>query len=170
MKDHPEMRTLDAHKFWPQLLPALASSVPIAHRLICACVVLTYQNAEVERDLAILKRLRTQTCGQLGDASTDGRARLQIDGPAAQKERGHRVCGFVRHVVGEWAGECSRRQRGSGAGSGSTAGQKVPQRAAKRQAGPNRQIVEAEPCGELAYRGCEGEDRPEDLCEFLAAP
>ena len=66
LKSNPQRRTLAPHEFWPELLVSESGVVPTLQRCISALLVVAFQNAAVERDLAVLKQVRERACGQLG--------------------------------------------------------------------------------------------------------
>lgn len=76
--------------------------------------MLSFQTADIERDLAALRKLQQRTCSQLGDECTDQRARIQLCGPEPAKERGLRASGFVAPIANAWAGQVVRRADSSG--------------------------------------------------------
>ena len=129
--------------------------------------MLSFQTADVERNLAALRKLQQRTCFQLGDESTDQRARIQLCGPQPAKERGLRASGFVASIAKAWAAQAIRRANCS-AGKRLGCQGSVPQRARKRLAGGNRQTVTEEPIGEAAEIA-DGEPvcEPSRLCAFL---
>ncbi|CAE7823984.1 unnamed protein product [Symbiodinium sp. CCMP2592] len=55
---NPEVRTMKPHQFWPPILQQVKESLPEAFRVVSSLILLSYQNCEVERDLAILKLAR----------------------------------------------------------------------------------------------------------------
>ena len=87
LKSNPQRRTLPPHEFWPELLRAEASTVPVLKRCMCALLVVAFQNASVERDLSVLKLVSERACGQLGMERLSARCRAAIDGPVAEKRR-----------------------------------------------------------------------------------
>ena len=119
-------------------------------------MVLSFQTADVERDLAALRKLQQRTCSQLGDESTDQRARIQLCGPEPAKERGLRASGFVASIAKAWAAQVVRRANSS---AGKRLGEQgaVPQRARKRLAGSNRQVLTEDPTGEPSEKVVDGE-------------
>ena len=138
-------------------------------RVLGAFLVLSFQTADVERDLAALRKLQQRTCSQLGDESTDHRARIQLCGPEPAKERGLRASGFVASIAKAWAAQVVRRANSS-AGKRLGAQGTVPQRARKRLAGSNRQVLTEDPTGEPSEKVADGESvicDPTRLCAFL---
>lgn len=97
------------HSFWPSLLLQIRSTTPCCYRVTAACIILSYQNTDMERDLALLKRAHERSQGQCGDETTDRRARIRIEGPACSKDRNGRVDEFLQSVAEEW-GSAKRRQ------------------------------------------------------------
>eukprot|EP00913_Durusdinium_trenchii_P008458 g7943.t1 len=69
-----------------------------------------------------------------------------------QVARGQQCSGFVGTVCQKWATETHRRTGAEQAGKRLGAQGPAPQKAAKRQAGANRQVLAAEPSGDMAQR------------------
>ena len=90
------------HQFWPPLLPGLLDQAPCAARVLCACVVMRFQNADTERDLAILRHLQLRTKGQLGDERVDERLRFRLQAEPALKERNRHATGGILDVCTLW--------------------------------------------------------------------
>ena len=100
------------------------------------------------------QKLQGLTKHQLGDETLDQRARilLSLCGHDAEKRRGQQCSGFVGTVCQKWATETHRRTGAEQAGKRLGAQGPAPQKAAKRQAGANRQVLAAEPSGDMAQR------------------
>ena len=156
------------HDSWAPLLRQHFDTVPLACRCVQAACCLTFQNCDVERNLAILRKLQVKTNQQLHDESIDQRARVRLCGPEADKIRGQRIQGFVREVALCWAATAARQRAPNPTKKGCPKGQ-IPCRARKRQAGFNRSIVEMEVLGEMGAESGEEKDlRPEELCFWLS--
>ena len=156
------------HQFWPPLLMQLRESCPLAYRVLAGCIVLSYQNAEVERDLGMLKKVRDRALGQLGDSAIDARARIRIEGPKVLKRPWCQTSG-LHYQCCPWAGVKQKTAKNPSASRVGGLQGNMPQRARKRQAGPNRVVVEAQPAWEVL---CDAESvlqNPEDMCSFLRA-
>lgn len=85
------------HDSWAPLLRQHSDTFPLARRCVQVAGCLTFQNCDVERDLAILQKLQVKTNQQL-HKSIDQRARVRLCGPEADKIRCQRIQGFV----GKW--------------------------------------------------------------------
>ena len=107
---------------------------------------MSFQNADTERDLAILRHLQLRTKGQLGDERVDERLRIRLQAEPALKERNRRATGGILDldVCTLWAKQ-QRRQEAPCASKQIGAQGAVPQRAAKRLRGGNREAVEVSP-------------------------
>ena len=130
------------------LLRQHSDTFPLAWRCVQAACCLTFQNCDVERDLAILRKLQVKTNQQLHNESIDQRAQVRLCGPEADKIRGQRIQGFVREVALCWAAKAARQRAPNPTKKGCPKGQ-ILGRARKRQAGFNRSILEMEVLGEL---------------------
>ena len=65
-------------------------------------IILSWQNAAVERDLAVLTKIRDRAAGRLGMWRLAARCRIAIDGPKADKHRGSRLSGVLRTIAKDW--------------------------------------------------------------------
>ena len=130
---------------------------------------MSFQNADTERDLAILRHLQLRTKGQLGDERVDERLRIRLQAEPALKERNRRATGGILDVCPLWAKQ-QRRQEAPCASKQIGAQGAVPQRAAKRLRGGNREAVEVSPTvAEQPVAMDPVPLRPEDVCGFLQA-
>lgn len=125
--------------FWPPILKAHAASVPLAARLLSTALCLSWENASVERDLSILQKVCQNA--PLGDMKRDHRTRIRIQAPEEAKVRSKRCSGFVRVLAAKFFNKKARRDR---VASKRGVQGPMPQRAAKRASGPNRQLPEVE--------------------------
>ena len=66
------------HDSWAPLLRQHSDTFPLACRCVEAACCLTFQNCDVERDLAILRKLQVKTNQHLHDESIDQRARVRL--------------------------------------------------------------------------------------------
>ena len=144
----------------------------MAYRLLASALILTFQNCECERDLAVLRKIRERGRGQWGDERIDQRARILLQGPEAVKTRLGQPDPFAQEICREW---CAQRRRHSQPCATRVVGPqgRMPQRAPHRGAGKNREAIEARICGEAAAGGVPVEEeltRPELMCEFLKVP
>ena len=98
----PSTLTLHPHDFWPPLLLAHWSAAPDLCRCIGAMIILSWQNAAVERDLAVLTKIRDRAAGRLGMWRLAARCRIAIDGPKADKQRVARLSGVLRTIAKDW--------------------------------------------------------------------
>ena len=95
--------------FWPNFLDHL-QTCPLVRRVVTAMIVLVHQNAEVERDLGFLKRIRDITLNKLADERYDSRCRIMVSDEPDEKERGKRLTGFLAGVADVWS-QMRRRQQ-----------------------------------------------------------
>ena len=132
-----------AHEFWPPLLSAQQTSLPDLCRCMGALVSLSWQNASVERDLAIVKNVRDVACGSLQHERLDSRSRVVVEGVADEKVRGERLTGIVEAVAREW---CSRQRRRQSPAAPAKCGPQgdVPLRGKRHGPGALEQVVQAE--------------------------
>lgn len=137
----PAAKTAPIHTFWPPLLVRHAAAAPEVCRCIAAFITVSWQNAQVERDLAIVKKVKERGQGQLGQTRLDARVRVEISGPPPDKERGQRVKGVLRTIVKEWMYRKRRQRAPAHRGLRGPQGP-LPQRAAVRAPGP---LVQALP-------------------------
>ena len=128
LKANPQRRTLVPHEFWPELLSSEGGAVPTLQRCMSALLVVAFQNAAVERDLAVLKQVRERASGQLGTERLSARCRAAIDGPVAEKKRGSKLEGVLLTFAQEWGTRAQRRVRARRTGPPLPQGH-VPQRA-----------------------------------------
>ena len=99
---NPATTTQAPHKFWPPLLAAQWAQAPEMCRRNAAVIVLAWQNASVERDLAVLTRVRERAASQLGMTRLSARCRAVIEGPEPSKKRGEPVTGIVKRSAKLW--------------------------------------------------------------------
>ena len=52
---------------------------------------MSWQNASVDRDIGIVKRVDEESVGELGQERLDHRCRIRIEGPNIEKKRNQRV-------------------------------------------------------------------------------
>ena len=97
-----------AHEFWPPLLSAHRAHAPELCRCMAAMISMSWQNAVVERDIAIVKRVSDVAHGSLQHERLDSRCRIVVDGECEEKSRGERIGGIVGAVAQEW---CRRQRR-----------------------------------------------------------
>ena len=70
---YPERAMLAPHDYWPPLLKLKQHEFPLAVRCVAAHITLSWQNASVDRDLAILERVKDHTKYQnMKKAKRDG--------------------------------------------------------------------------------------------------
>lgn len=165
---HPHLRTVVPAVFWPNFLDHL-QTCPLVRRVVTAMIVLVHQNAEVERDLGFLKRIRDITLNKLADERYDSRCRIMVSDEPDEKERGKRLTGFLAGVADVWSQmrrrqQCPAEKRVSPGPQGS-----MPQRAPKRLCGFNRQNQKpVEFVGEDVSGDAESTELdPGQLCAFL---
>ena len=81
LRHQPNARTLEPQEFWPPLLLAELRATPDVNRCIAALIVMAWQSAAVERDLAIVAEVDRRADGQLGMTRLPNRCRAAIEGP-----------------------------------------------------------------------------------------
>jgi hypothetical protein len=140
VRSSPQTAMLSTHEFWPPLLVRMRGTAPELFRCIATFLVLAWQNAQVERDLAIIGKVSARSEGALGQSRLDSRCRAAIDGPEPTKERQHRVRGVIKTVTKEWCLR-QRRQRAPGVTGPRGAQGAVPSRGQRRPPGPLVQAV-----------------------------
>ena len=158
----PETVSQKPHQFWPPFLSLHAVTVPEAAKLIANSILLSYENASVERDLSVLQSVCA--AGGLGDYKKDHRLRVRVQAPPAQKLRGQRMKGIVPMIANAWL--TVKRRRSTHQPKRGNQGS-VPQRRPKRACGPNRHVPEANILEPLEDDRRVEQVPPLDLCPFL---
>jgi hypothetical protein len=95
----PAKRLLHPHEFWPPLLAMERAAVPELFQCVGALIVMSWQNASVERDLVVLTHVRDRADGHLGLWRLASGCRAVLEGPALTKERGSRIKGVLRTIT-----------------------------------------------------------------------
>lgn len=169
---NPEARSLAPFQFWPPLLKQCQAATPLACSCVAALIVLSYQNCDVERDLAILKAARQRSAANLLDNRMDHVARILIEGPKVEKQRTERLTGPVKDIARDWASMRRRMPNAATHKYVGLPGKKVPARGNVNPAGPLRQALPEVP-GSLGVRAQaapaeEEEVSTHELFEFLS--
>ena len=133
LQTNPAARTQRACDFWPPLLQTQWRVLPDICHCIGTFIVLTFQNADVERDLGIIKKTAERAEGRLGMTRLDARVRIALHLPQPAKGRMEPVRGVIRTIARLWSSR-QRRQAAPGAHSLRGAQGKVPLRG--RRSGP----------------------------------
>ena len=137
----PGARLAPVHAFWPPLLAQHAQSARELCHCIAAFIAMLWQNAQVERDLAIIKKVHERAQGQLGQTRLDSRVRVELVGPPPDKARGQRVKGVIKTIAKEWVLR-KRRQHAPAPAMRRGPQGKLPQRARVCHPGPLTQAVQ----------------------------
>ena len=135
LEAHPSTVTLPVHAFWPPLLEGSMATVPDLARCVCSFLVLSWQNTQFERDLAIIKKVWGVAQGSLSKERLDSRCRIVVEGPGVEKARGERLSGQLLSIAQEWAQRQRRQAAPSGGGTLRGLQGSVPQRGARRGPG-----------------------------------
>ena len=98
-----------AHEFWPPLLSAHRAHAPELCRCMAAMISMSWQNAVVERDIAIVKRVSDVAHGSLQHERLDSRCRIVVDGEC----EGNPAASGLAVLWGRW------RRSGAGGSAGS---------------------------------------------------
>ena len=99
------------HEYWAPLLAAHETSLPV----FCGCavklLVLTWQNASVERDNSRLRLILDDTSGGLTPDNLDTRLRMHLQGPPPHTlvDRNRSPSSFLSDLVQEYHRRVSRR-------------------------------------------------------------
>ena len=129
----PAFRTRKTSAFWPPLLQSQWRVLPKVCHCVATFIVLSFQNADVERDLAILKKSSERAEGRLGMDRLDGRVRVALHLPRPAKGRMEPVRGTIRKIARLWSSQ-QRRQSAPGEHSKRGSQGKVPQRGQRSNA------------------------------------
>ena len=157
LQAEPAARYAPIHVFWPPLLVKHAIAAPQLCHCISSFIVMSWQNAQVERDLAIIKKVNERAQNQLGQSRLDSRVRIELEGPPLNKERGKRVQGSLKTIFQEWAARKRRQQAPTSSGPRGTQGP-MPQRAPLRHPGPLVQQSEVRQLDVAVGAGAEQEE------------
>ena len=160
-ESNPAAATLPVYKLWSFVLQRAPSNCSLAVRCVAAFIVLSFQNADIERDLGLLKIVREHQ--NFSQVRLDGRARILLQGHDVEKARGSALSSvFIGQVASIWSNMKRRQDLSSTSRQLRGPQGHMPQRANTRLASPLEQSLQVQP-----LQAAQGEFEDVDIAELL---